>query len=88
MKKVNAYVHVYRLQFEAITENLNIIENFIESISSAAVISYESSDTLIIAACESQLSKSEIANRFIDMGMQNEYELTSIGMLGPFRECF
>lgn len=48
MKKVNTYVHVYRLQ----------------------------------------LSKSEIANQFINMGMQNEYELTSIGMLGPFRECF
>lgn len=88
MKKVNTYVHVYRLQFEATTVNLNIIENFIEAISDAAVISYELSDTLIIVACESQLSKSEIANQFINMGMQNEYELTSIGMLGPFRECF
>lgn len=55
MKKVNTYVHVYRLQFEATTVNLNIIENFIDAISDAAVISYE---------------------------------LTSIGMLGPFRECF
>ena len=41
-----------------------------------------------VGACESQLSKSEIANQLINMGMQNEYELTSIGMLGPFRECF
>lgn len=88
MKKVNTYVHVYRLQFEATTENLNIIENFIEAISGAAIISYELSDTLIITACESQLSKSEIANRLINTGMQNEYELTSIGMLSPFRECF
>lgn len=29
-----------------------------------------------------------LANQLINMGMQNEYELTSIGMLGPFRECF
>lgn len=40
MKKVNTYVHVYRLQFEATTVNLNIIENFIDAISDAAVISY------------------------------------------------
>ena len=31
MKKVNTYVHVYRLQFEATTVNLNIIENFIDA---------------------------------------------------------
>lgn len=82
----SAFVTVYRLEIEATHSNLDKMEAFIEAISDYCIVSNDQLNVAIVAACDESMSMSEISNQAIEHFGYNNYQISSLGMLGPFKK--
>lgn len=86
MARNEMFVAVYRLEVEAIRENLSNMENFIEAISDCAIVSNEESDVAIIVASSDALGTTKLANMALRFFGKEGYNISTLGLLGPFKK--
>lgn len=86
MARNEMFVTVYRLEVEAIRENLSNVENFIEAISDYAIVSNEESDVAIIVASSDALGTTKLANMALRFFGKERYNISTLGLLGPFKK--
>lgn len=86
MARNEMFVTVYRLEVEAIRENLSNMENFIEAISDYAIVSNEESDVAIIIASSDALGATKLANMALKFFGKEGYNISTLGLLGPFKK--
>lgn len=86
MKKTEMFVTVYRLEVEATRENLDSMENFIEAISDGAIVSNDEGHVAIIVASSEALSLSRLANMALKFFGKEGYNISTLGLLGPFKK--
>lgn len=86
MARNEMFVTVYRLEVEAIRENLSNVENFIEAISDYAIVSNEESDVAIIVASSDALGTTKLANMALKFFGKERYNISTLGLLGPFKK--
>ena len=86
MARNEMFVTVYRLEVEAIRENLSNVENFIEAISDYAIVSNEESDVAIIVASSDALGTTKLANMALRFFGKEGYNISTLGLLGPFKK--
>ena len=86
MKKTEMFVTAYRLQVEAIRENLNSMEDFIEAISDCAIVSNEEGYVVIIVASSDALETTKLANMALKFFGKEGYSISTLGLLGPFKK--
>ena len=86
MAKNEMFVTVYRLEVEAIRENLSNMENFIETISDCAIVSNEESNVAIIVASSDALGTTKLANMALKFFGKEGYNISILGLLGPFKK--
>lgn len=86
MARNEMFVTAYRLEVEAIRENLSNMENFIETISDCAIVSNEESDVAIIIASSDALGTTKLANMALRFFGKEGYNISTLGLLGPFKK--
>ena len=86
MKKTEMFVTVYRLQVEAIRENLDSMENFIEAISDNAIVSNDEGHVAIIVVSSDALGTTKLANMALKFFGKEGYNISTLGLLGPFKK--
>lgn len=86
MARNEMFVTAYRLEVEAIRENLSNVENFIEAISDYAIVSNEESDVAIIVASSDALGTTKLANMALKFFGKERYNISTLGLLGPFKK--
>lgn len=86
MARNEMFVTVYRLEVEAVQENLSNMENFIEAISDCAIVSNEESDVAIIVASSDALGTTKLANMALRFFGKEGYNISTLGLLGPFKK--
>ena len=86
MKKTEMFVTAYRLQVEATRENLNSMENFIETISDCTIVSNEEGYVAIIVASSDVLETTKLANMALKFFGKEGYNISTLGLLGPFKK--
>lgn len=86
MARNETFVIVYRLEVEAIRENLSNMENFIEAISDCAIVSNEESNVAIIVASSDALGTTKLANIALRFFGKEGYNISTLGLLGPFKK--
>lgn len=86
MARNEMFVTAYRLEVEAIRENLSNMENFIEAISDCAIVSNEESDVAIIVASSDALGATKLANMALRFFGKEGYNISTLGLLGPFKK--
>lgn len=87
VKKNEMFVAAYRLEVEATRENLDSMENFIEAISDGAIVSNDEGHVAIIVASSDALSTSRLANMAYKYFGKEGYNISTLGLLGPFKKC-
>lgn len=86
MARNEMFVTAYRLEVEAIRENLSNMENFIEAISDCAIVSNEESNVVIIVASSDALGTTKLANMALRFFGKEGYNISTLGLLGPFKK--
>lgn len=86
MKKTEMFVTVYRLQVEATRENLNSMEDFVEAISDCAIVSNDEGCVAIIVASSDVLGTTKLANMALKFFGKEGYNISTLGLLGPFKK--
>lgn len=86
MARNEIFVAAYRLEVEAIRENLSNMENFIEAISDCAIVSNEESNVAIIVASSDALGTTKLANMALKFFGKEGYNISTLGLLGPFKK--
>jgi hypothetical protein len=87
MKKTEMFVTVYRLQVEATRENLDSMENFIEAISDCAIVPPNDEGCVaIIVASSDALGTTKLANMALKFFGKEGYNISTLGLLGPFKK--
>lgn len=86
MKKTEMFVTVYRLQVEATRENLNSMEDFVEVISDCAIVSNDEGCVAIIVASSDALGTTKLANMALKFFGKEGYNISTLGLLGPFKK--
>lgn len=86
MKKTEMFVTVYRLQVEAIRENLDSMEDFVEAISDCAIVSNDEGCIAIIVASSDVLGTTKLANMALKFFGKEGYNISTLGLLGPFKK--
>ena len=86
MVRNEIFVAAYRLEVEATRENLNSMENFIEAISDCAIVSNDEGCVAIIVASSEALSLSRLANMTLKFFGKEGYNVSTLGLLGPFKK--
>lgn len=86
MKKTEMFVTVYRLQVEATRENLNSMEDFVEAISDCAIVSNDEGRVAIIVASSDALGTTKLANMALKFFGKGGYNISTLGLLGPFKK--
>lgn len=86
VKKNEMFVTVYRLQVEATRENLDSMENFIETISDCAIVSNDEGYVAIIVASSDALGTTKLANMALKFFGKDGYSISTLGLLGPFKK--
>lgn len=86
MARNEMFVTVYRLEVEAIRENLSNMENFIEAISDYAIVSNDENNVAIIVASSDALGTTKLANMALRFFGKEGYNLSTLGLLGPFKK--
>ena len=86
MKKNEMFVRVYRLEVEAVQENLSNMENFIEAISDDAIVSNDESHVAIIVVSSDALGTTKLANMALKFFGKEGYNISTLGLLGPFKK--
>ena len=85
MTRNKMFVAAYRLEVEATRENLDSMENFIEAISDCAIVSNDEGYVAIIVASSEALSLSRLANMALKFFGKEGYNISTLGLLGPFK---
>lgn len=86
MKKTEMFVTVYRLEVEAARENLDSMESFIEAISDCAIVSNDEGYVAIIVASSDTLGTTKLANMALKFFGKEGYNISTLGLLGPFKK--
>ena len=86
MKKTEMFVTVYRLQVETTRENLNSMEDFVEAISDCAIVSNDEGCVAIIVASSDALGTTKLANMALKFFGKEGYNISTLGLLGPFKK--
>mgnify|MGYP006932141808 CR=1 FL=1 len=89
MARNEMFVTVYRLEVEATRENLDSMENFIEVISDCAIVSNDEGCVAIIVASSDTLGTTKLANialKFFGKEGYKGYNISTLGLLGPFKK--
>lgn len=86
MARNEMFVTVYRLEVEATRENLDSMENFIEAISDNAIVSNDEGHVAIIVVSSEALSLSRLANTALKFFGKEGYNISTLGLLGPFKK--
>lgn len=86
MKKTEMFVTVYRLQIEATRENLDSTEDFVEAISDCAIVSNDEGCVAIIVASSDALGTTKLANMALKFFGKEGYNISTLGLLGPFKK--
>ena len=86
MARNEMLVTVYRLEVEATRENLDNMENFIEAISDCAIVSNDEGYVAIIIASSDALGTTKLANMALRFFGNEGYNISTLGLLGPFKK--
>lgn len=86
MARNEMFVTAYRLEVEAVQENLSNMENFIEAISDCAIVSNEENNVAIIVASSDALGTTKLANMALRFFGKEGYNISTLGLLGPFKK--
>ena len=86
MARNEMFVTVYRLEVEATQENLDNMENFTEVISDCAIVSNDESYVAIITASSDALGTTKLANMALRFFGKEGYNISTLGLLGPFKK--
>lgn len=86
MARNEMFVAAYRLEVEATRENLDSMENFIEAISDCAIVSNDEGYALTVVASSEALSLSRLANMALKFFGKEGYNISTLGLLGPFKK--
>ena len=86
MVRNEMFVAAYRLEVEATRENLDSMENFIEAISDCAIVSNDKGCVAIIVASSEALSLSRLANMALKFFGKEGFNISTLGLLGPFKK--
>lgn len=87
MTRNEMFVTVYRLEVEATArENLDSMENFIEAISDCAIVSNDEGYVAIIVASSDALGTTKLANMALKFFGKEGYNISTLGLLGPFKK--
>lgn len=86
MARNEIFVTVYRLEVEAIRENSDSMENFIEAISDCAIVSNDEGYIAIIVASSDALGITKLANMALRFFGKEGYSISTLGLLGPFKK--
>lgn len=86
MARNEMFVTAYRLEVEAIRENLSNMENFIEAISDCTIVSNDENNVAIIVASSDALGTTELANMALRFFGKEGYNISTLGLLGPFKK--
>ena len=86
MARNEMFVTAYRLEVEAIRENLSNMENFIEAISDCAIVSNDKNNVAIIVASSDALGATKLANMALRFFGKEGYNISTLGLLGPFKK--
>lgn len=86
MKKTEMFVTVYHLQVETTRENLNSMEDFVEAISDCAIVSNDEGCVAIIVASSDALGTTKLANMALKFFGKEGYNISILGLLGPFKK--
>ena len=86
MARNEMFVAVYRLEVEATRENLGSMENFIEAISDNAIVSNDEGHVAIIVVSSDALGTTELANMALKFFGKEGYDISTFGLLGPFKK--
>jgi hypothetical protein len=86
MARNEMFVTAYRLEVEAIRENLSNMENFIEAISDYAIASNDENNVAIIVASSDALGTTKLANMALRFFGKEGYNISTLGLLGPFKK--
>ena len=85
MARNEMFVTVYRLEVEATRENLDSMENFIEAISDNAIVSNDEGHVAIIVSSDA-LGTTKLANMALRFFGKEGYNISTLGLLGPFKK--
>lgn len=86
MARNEMFVTVYRLEVEAVQENLSNMENFIEAISDYAIVSNDDGYVAIIVASSDALGTTKLTNMALRFFGKEGYNISTLGLLGPFKK--
>ena len=86
MARNEMFVTAYRLEVEAIREDLSDMEDFIEAISDCAIVSNEESNVAIIVASSDALGATRLADMALRFFGKEGYNISTLGLLGPFKK--
>lgn len=86
MARNEIFVTAYRLEVEATRENLNGMEDFVEAISDCAIVSNDESCVAIIIVSSDALGTTKLANMALKFFGKEGYNISTLGLLGPFKK--
>ena len=86
MARDEMFVVAYRLEVEATRENLDSMESFIEIISDCAIVSSDEGCVAIIVASSDALGAMKLANTALRFFGKEGYNISTLGLLGPFKK--
>lgn len=83
MAKQEMFVTVYKLE---IFDSYDNVEDFAEVISDCAIVSNDEGCVAIIVASSEALSLSRLANMALKFFGKEGYNISTLGLLGPFKK--
>lgn len=86
MARNEMFVTAYRLEVEATRENLDSMENFIKAISDCAIVFNDENNVAIIVASSDALGTTKLANMALRFFSKEGYNISTFGLLGPFKK--
>lgn len=86
MARNEMFVTVYRLEVEATRENSDSMENFIEAISDCAIVSDDYGHAAIIVVSSDALGTTKLADIALKFFGKEGYDMSTLGLLGPFKK--
>lgn len=86
MARNGIFVTAYRLEVEAIREDLSDMESFIEAISDYAIVSNDENNVAIIVASSDALGATGLADMALRFFGKEGYNISTLGLLGPFKK--
>lgn len=83
MARNEMFVTVYRLEAY---DNYDALDGFMEAISDCAIVSNDEGYVAIIVASSEALSLSRLANMALKFFGKEGYNISTLGLLGPFKK--